>query len=169
MNIKLATCLYLTALMIVGSQVPIIIVVDSLHVPCRRVPTYTTSMTISKTERSRVRNIYGNAVTPAFPLARHTFRGTAFPCVPAPLHPCWQLSCFIYVLIVVVCFCNTAELLCGKRCILVIDTAGIVCSRVCVTVRCPSVCLSVPAVEHCNVLWAWQAGDIDWLLHGRLY
>ena len=48
----------------------------------------------------------------------------------------------MYVLIVVVCFCSTAELLCGKRCILVIDTAGIVCSRVCVMVRCPSVCLS---------------------------
>ena len=37
-------------------------------------------MTRSKTETSRVRNIYGNAVTPAFPLARHTFMGTAFPC-----------------------------------------------------------------------------------------
>ena len=43
-------------------------------------PDYTASMTISKTERSRVRNIYGNAVTPAFPLARHTFMGTPFPC-----------------------------------------------------------------------------------------
>jgi len=42
---------------------------DLLHVPCRRVPTYTASMTISKTERSRIRNIYGNAVTSAFPLA----------------------------------------------------------------------------------------------------
>jgi len=30
--------------------------------------------------RSRVRNIYGNAVTPALPLARHTFVGTPFPC-----------------------------------------------------------------------------------------
>ena len=53
---------------------------DLLHVPCRRVPTYTASMTVSKTERSWVRNIYGNAVTPAFPLARHTFMGTPFPC-----------------------------------------------------------------------------------------
>jgi len=43
-------------------------------------PTYTASMTISKTERSRVQNIYWNAVTPAFPLARHTFMGTPFPC-----------------------------------------------------------------------------------------
>jgi len=42
--------------------------------------TCTASMTISKTERSRVRNIYGNAVTPAFPLARLTFMGTPFPC-----------------------------------------------------------------------------------------
>jgi len=53
---------------------------NSLHVPCRRVSTYTASMTISKTERSRVRNIYWNTVTPAFPLARHTFMGTPFPC-----------------------------------------------------------------------------------------
>jgi len=53
---------------------------DLLHVPCRRVPTYTASMTISKTERSRVRNICGNAVRIAFPLARHTFMGTTFPC-----------------------------------------------------------------------------------------
>jgi len=50
-------------------------------------PDYTASMTISKTERSRVRNIYGNA-------ARHIFMGMPFPCkniygngVPAPLHP----------------------------------------------------------------------------------
>ena len=71
---------------------------NSLHVPCRRVPTYTASMTISKTKRSRVRNIYRNAVT----LARHTFMGrhshariftgTAFPCVPAPLHPWMDLG-----------------------------------------------------------------------------
>ena len=38
-----------------------------------------TSFTFSRA-RSRVRNIYGNAVTPAFPLARHTFVGTPFPC-----------------------------------------------------------------------------------------
>jgi len=44
--------------------------------------------------RSRVRNIYGNAVTPAFPLVRHTFMGTPFPCkniygngVPMRSHP----------------------------------------------------------------------------------
>jgi len=35
-------------------------------------------MTISKTERYRVRNIYGNAVTRAFPLARHIY-GNAVP------------------------------------------------------------------------------------------
>ena len=40
---------------------------DLLHVPCRRVPAYTASMTISKTERCRVRNIYGNAGVTAFP------------------------------------------------------------------------------------------------------
>jgi len=68
-------------------------------------PDYTASMTISKTERSRVRNIYGNAVTPAFPLARHIFMGMPFPCkniygngVPAPLHPCCHSKNFIFSL-----------------------------------------------------------------------
>jgi len=70
---------------------------DLLHVPCRRVPTYTASMTISKTERSGVRNIYGNAVTQRSHLhdthlwecrsRARIFTGTAFPCVPTPLHP----------------------------------------------------------------------------------
>ena len=88
--------MYLTVLVIVGSQVPIV-GLDARSMSAS--PDYTASMTISKTERSRVRNIYENVVTPAFPLARHTFMGTPFPCkniygdgVPAPLHPCSRFS-----------------------------------------------------------------------------
>lgn len=53
----------------------------SLHGPCRRVPTYTASITITETERSWVRDIHRNVVIPAFPFVQHRFIGTPFPCI----------------------------------------------------------------------------------------
>jgi len=58
---------------------------------------------------------------------------------------------------------------------MIIDSADIVCGRVCVTLWCVSiclsVCLSVPFINYCNnvaglLLWALYMGDIDRLLHG---
>ena len=34
--------------------------------------------------------------------------------------------------------------------IIIFATARVVCGRVCVTVRCPSVCLSVPSIDRCG-------------------
>ena len=57
------------------------------------------------------------------------------------------------------------------------DTARLVCGRVCVTLRCPSVCLFVrlfvPLIDHCTLLRrvcccgpGGQEMWIDWLLRG---
>ena len=59
--------------------------------------------------------------------------------------------------------CNDAPVCCSVHC------PHSMRSRVYVSVRCPSVCLSHSSkpTTACLLLWARRAGDIDRLLHGR--